>query len=288
VFHDEAGQGKVFFPSALVPHLSHPLVRALPPEGVRALALRHLYQFLMATDHVETRIVNAAAERIANGRSGLELPTRLRLDALKVYTDEGFHALYSLDLADQIASVTRVPVPDWDYGGFVGRLAEAGRRLLPDEPVLARLLQAVVFETLVTSVLNELPSDTSVVTAVRDVMRDHARDEGHHHRFFGVFFHELWAQLRPAQRTRVAHAFPAMVEVCLAADTVPARASLRLAGLSAGAAEEVIAATYPGMTQPDRLNHIARSTVHMCQSVGLLDIPGARDRFAAHGLAVGS
>jgi hypothetical protein len=283
---DESDQGKVFFPAALVPHLGHPMVQALPDGGRHALAVRHLYQFLLATVHVETRVVNAAAERIANGRSGVDVPVRLRADALKVYTDEGFHALYSLELADQVAAATGVSVPDWNYGGFVGRLAAAGQRLLPDEPVLARLIQAVVFETLVTSVLNELPADASVVSTIRDVLRDHARDEGHHHRFFSAFFHELWSRLSPGLRVQVAHAFPAMVEVCLAADTVPAQASLRLAGLSAAAAREVIAASYPSATQPDRLNHIARATVHLCQSVGLLDLPGARDRFAAHGFAV--
>jgi hypothetical protein len=50
----------------------------------------------------------------------------------------------------------------------------------------------------------------------------------------------------------------------------------------------VILASYPGVTQPDRLNQIARGTLRMCQSVGLLDVPGARERFAAHGLIAGS
>src|SRR5205823_8986373 len=140
--------------------------------------VRHLYQFLLSTAHLETRIVNRAAERIANGRSGVDLAMPARLDAFKVYCDEGYHALYSLDLADQIAAETGIGVPPWDYGGFVDRLERTARRLLPEAPELAPLLQAVVFETLITAVLNEIPTDGSVLTVVRDLTRDHARDEG--------------------------------------------------------------------------------------------------------------
>ncbi|HEX5811337.1 MAG TPA: hypothetical protein VFY38_04500, partial [Pseudonocardia sp.] len=93
MFRDETDQGKVFFPDALVPYLAHDAVRELPPPRRRELALRHLYQFLLATTHVETRIVNRTAELVADGRSGVELPYAARLDAFKVYCDEGYHSL---------------------------------------------------------------------------------------------------------------------------------------------------------------------------------------------------
>ncbi|MDT3397229.1 diiron oxygenase [Streptomyces sp. B1866] len=282
-FHEETEQGRVFFPAALVPYLAHEGLRGLPPERVRELTIRHLYQFLLSTAHLETRVVNSGAERIANGRAGVDLPFADRIDAYKVYCDEGYHSLYSLDLADQIAAVTRVPVPDWDYGGFVARLAEAGRALLPGEPVLAQLLQVVVFETLITAVLNELPNDTTVVTAVRDVTRDHARDEGQHHRFFSAFFHRLWAGLDTSLRARVAHALPPMVHACLTWDTAPVRSSLLLAGVAEPTADAVLRDCY-GAAAVQRVHDMGRATVHMCESAGVLDVPGAREAFASHGL----
>lgn len=99
-------------------------------------------------------------------------------------------------------------MPDWEFGGFVQRLDATAEQLLPGEPVLAQLLQVVVFETLITAVLNELPNDTDVVTTVRDLARDHARDEGRHHRFFTAFFHHVWAQLAAGERVRAARALP--------------------------------------------------------------------------------
>src|SRR5215831_4171220 len=84
----EGEEGKVFFPAGLVPHLAHDQVRSLPPERSHELTIRHLYQFLLSTTHLETRIVNHAAELIATGRSGLDLPVRTQMDAFKVYCDE--------------------------------------------------------------------------------------------------------------------------------------------------------------------------------------------------------
>ncbi|MFJ5774852.1 diiron oxygenase [Streptomyces sp. NPDC093094] len=288
MFHEDAERGKVFFPAALVPYTAHEAVRDLPAERLRELTVRHLYQFLLSTTHLETRVVNAAAEPVANGRAGLDLPAGLRLDAFKVYCDEGYHALYSLDLADQVAAVTGIAVPGWDYGGFVERLRETGRELLPGAPQLAELLQAVVFETLITAVLNEVPADGTVAGPVRDLLRDHARDEGRHHRFFALFFKELWVRLGPADRARTARALPALIRAALTWDLGPVHASLRLAGLDEDTARQVVADTYGAGPGDRRLNEMARATLRLYATVGVFELPGAREHFAAHGLGDGS
>jgi hypothetical protein len=283
-FLGELEQGKVFFPGHLVPHLAHKEVRALPPERRREITVRHLYQFLLSATHMETRIVNRAAELIATNRAGLSLPAPVRLDAFKVYCDEGYHALYSQDLADQTTAVTGIPIPACDYGGLVTRLRETGRRLLPGEPLLVTLLLAVVFETLITSVLNELPNDPTVVTPVRAVMRDHARDEGRHHRFFAAFLHELWAQLDSPLRASAALMMPALIRSCLLWDADPVRSSLRLAGLDLSAADRVVRDCYTGASGAERIREICQATVRTCQSAGILSVPGAAEEFTAHGL----
>ena len=283
-FRGQIERGKVLFPDRLVPHLKHPLVAALGDEQRERLRLLQLYQFLLATTHMETRVVNVGAERIANGRCGLDLPVAMRMDAFKVYCDEGYHALYSLDLADQIARATGVALPSWDYGTFVDRLARRGCELLPDEPELSQLLQVIVFETLITAVLNEAPAEPELEETVREVLRDHAKDEGRHHRFFSAFFHELWTGLDPALRPRVASALPDLIRLCVGADTVPVRSALLSAGLDDLAADQVLHDCYDITDNPARLMEISRGTVAMCRSAGVLDTPGACDAFAAGGL----
>ncbi len=281
MFVDETDVGKVFYPQRLVPYLAHESLADLPESQRRALTIRHLYQFLLSTTHLETRVVNTTAELIANNRAGLDLPNTVRLDAFKVYCDEGYHALYSLDLADQIASTTGVAIPPWNYGGIVGWLQETGRRLLPDEPALVPLLQTVVFETLITAVLVEIPNDPSVVTAVRDLTRDHAKDEGHHHRFFAQFFHDLWANLDRRLREPVAHALPALVKACLTWDVEPVRASLLMSGVDAGTAATVLADVY---ADTGSKADVCRATVRTFRSAGVFDVPGTEEAFAAHQL----
>ncbi len=283
-FHREMEEGRVFFPPELVAHLSHEAVRSLPPARLRELTIHHLYQFLLSATHLETRIVNRGAERIAGGRAGLDLSPSCRLDAYKIYCDEGYHSLYSLDLADQIATVTGILIPSCDYGGFVERLDDAGRSVLPGEPVLAELLQVVIFETLITAVLNEVPHNPLVVTAVREITRDHARDEGRHHRFFVAFFHTLWAQLGSSHRIRVAAAVPSMIRICLGSDTGPIRSSLLQVGLDGPTADAVLQDVYGGDAGTRQLRERAQATVKMCESAGVLDLPGVRENFAVHGL----
>ena len=287
-FHEESEAGQVFFPERLVPFLSHEAVRELPAEQRRELTVRHLYQFLLSTAHLETRVVNRGAELIANGRSGIELPASSRLDAFKVYCDEGYHALYSLDLADQIGAVTGVAVPGWDYGGFVDQLADAVAKTLPDQPRLAVLLQVIVFETLITAVLHEIPNDGTVVTAVRETVRDHARDEGRHHHYFTGFFHELWRQLDTPTRAQVAFAMPALLRSCLLWDVEPVRSSLVLAGLDGDTATAVVRDCYGGDVGDERIRAICRASLRMCESAGVFAVPGAAEHFAAHGLIDGS
>jgi len=283
-FHDETDDGKVFFPERLVPYLDHEALTTLTPQRHRELTVRHLYQFLLSTAHLETRIVNRAAELIANGRSGLDLPMSSKMDAFKVYCDEGYHSLYSLDLADQIATETGIPIPDWDYGGFVDALTEAAARLLPDSPKLVPLLQVVVFETLITAVLNEIPIDPTVLTVVRDLTRDHAKDEGHHHRYFAGLFHELWHQLDPSLRGPVARTLPELITACLTWDVEPVHSSLMLAGLTPGVARDVVHDSYHGSTGRERVSDICRATVRVYRSAGVFDVPGATEAFAGHGL----
>ncbi|BFU44042.1 diiron oxygenase [Krasilnikovia sp. MM14-A1004] len=280
-FADERDQGRVFFPTSLVPYLEHDLVRERAPHQRETLTVRHLYQFLLATTHLETRVVNRGAERIANNRIGVPLDGQLRMDAFKVYCDEGYHSLYSLDLARQVEAATGIAVPDWDFGGFADRLDATAAALLPGAEVLAQLLQVVVFETLITAVLNELPADPTVQTTVRDLARDHARDEGRHHRYFAGFFRHLWTHLDTPTRARAAVALPALIEDCLRWDGGPVHRSLTLAGLTAAEADVVVRDCYGGTPQ---MRQTASATVRLCRSTGVLDQPGAREAFAAKGL----
>ncbi|WP_030020011.1 diiron oxygenase [Streptomyces monomycini] len=276
--------GKTLFPEALIPYLDHPLVRALGPDERFRIVTRHLYQYLHFTMHFETSVVNRATERIANGSSGLGVRPPMRLDAYKIYCDEAYHALYSLDAIEQVRGATGVDVPAYDFAPFLKQLDGIGAQVMPGEPVLTQLLQVVVFETLVTSILKDIPKDPQVVDTVREIVGDHAEDEGRHHAYFSGFFKELWTDLDPGMRERSARCLPALVSRSLAPDLAPVRTSLRLAGLGEDAVEQVVADAYTAGRVRRHTHDSARHTVRLFASAGVLDVPGADEAFAAAGL----
>ncbi|MEU5050277.1 diiron oxygenase [Streptomyces sp. NPDC021096] len=280
VLGDELERGQLFFPPALVPYLDHPLVRALPADRRRALLARHLYHYLGFTAQFETRVVNRATDRIAGGRSGLRASTATRLDAYRIYVDEGYHSLYSLDVIDQVSRASGIPPAPYDFGPFLARLDAVGERALPDEGPLAQLLQVVVFETLITSILNDVPKDAGVLTVVRDIVRDHARDEGWHHAFFSALFRELWAQQPAPLRARVARCLPGLIRSSLLPDLRPVRASLAAAGLGPAAVADVVADSYPARRVDEDVRRASRHAVRLFEETGVLDVPGGRDAFA--------
>ena len=284
VIRDEMATGRTLFPEALIPYLHHPLVRELEPDRRFGLVARHFYQYMQFTMHFETSVVNRAAARIADGTSGLRLPGAARLDAYRIYCDEAYHALYSLDIVEQVRDATAIDVPAYDFVPFLGRLDGIGEEVLPGEPVLVQLLQVVVFETLVTSILKDVPKDPSVIDTIREVVRDHAEDEGRHHAYFAAFFRELWQGMSPALRERAARCLPELVGRSLTPDLVPVRASLRAAGLGEAAVREIVADCHaPGLLR-ENVRNSARHTFHLFESVGVMDVPGARDAFTTAGL----
>ncbi|MCE0445163.1 hypothetical protein LT493_08945 [Streptomyces tricolor] len=101
-------------------------MRALPTEAQQALAARHLFQHLGFTTHFETEVVNRATQRIATGRGGVDTPARTRLDAFRIYCDEGLPRAVQLDVVRQIADASGVePVP-YDFAPFRERLDAVG------------------------------------------------------------------------------------------------------------------------------------------------------------------
>jgi len=284
VFREEQEQGKEFFPRDLIPYLPHEAVRALPEERIRELVARHLYQYLMFTAHLETKVVNRVTERIAHGQAGIGDPG-IRLDAFKIYCDEAYHALYSFDLIRQIADTTGIAELPYDFRHVLRRLDQSAERVLPGEPVLAQVLQVVVFETVITAILSAVPGDRTVYTAVRELVGDHARDERRHHTFFARFFPHLWNDLPSSLREPVARYLPEIIRACLWPDVPAAAAALTAAGLNRDVVNNILRDVYDEQQVMQGIRMASRHTLALFRRHGVLDVPGGREAFQAMKLA---
>lgn len=282
-----AESGKHFFSEALVPHLRHPLVSAASPQLRRYLEAQHLYQWLQFTTHFEVSVVNRAVQRIADGTSGLQLPGEIRLTGYRIMVDECYHSLYSLDVAEQVQKMSGIAALPYDFGPFFTRLDAVGSEV-PEHERLVQLLQVVVFETLITSILEDIPGDESVLTVVRDIVRDHAADERRHHAFFATLFRYLWGQLDPALRHRMGLYLPDLIVRSLWPPVQPAHRALVAGGCPEQQARQIVAESYDRPAVLRGIRAASAKTVRLFQANGLLDLPDVQQRFAEAGLLPGT
>ncbi|ORT57359.1 diiron oxygenase [Streptomyces sp. CB03238] len=283
VDEDDTDILKEFFPRRLVPHLGHPLVAEREQPLQRYLSAQHLYQWLNFTSHFEVAVVCRATQRIAENRCGLEVSNTARMNAFKIMVDEGYHSLYSLDVVDQLEKRSGIGALPYDFGPFIRNLDAIGHGY-PQHRRLVQLLQVVVFETLITSILVDIPKDPDVITVVRDTVSDHAIDEGRHHAYFSAFFRYLWGQLDPGERRLVARFLPDVIVRSLHPATAPAHAALRQAGFSEDRARLIVAESYHRDAVLRSIRFASAKTVALFEDCGVLDIPGAREGFVEAGL----
>jgi hypothetical protein len=277
---------KHFFPERLIPYLDHPLVVPHDQHVRRYLAAQYLYQWLRFTMHFEIAVVNRATERIAHGKLDLDISGETRLTAYKIMVDECYHSLYSADVVEQLQKSSGIDALPYDFAPFLRRL-DAIAAEVPQHRELAQLLQVVVFETLITSILYEIPGDQSVLSVVRDIVRDHAVDEGRHHAFFASFFTFLWGQLDAGTRHRMALYLPQIIVRSLEPPTGSARQALCAAGFTEAAAKEIIADSYQREAVLAGIRKSSAKTVRLFSDHGVLALPGVYERFADAGLLPG-
>lgn len=225
----------------------HPLVAARGEATVRRLLLQRLYDYLAFTTELESIAVIPVATTISRGRSGLLLPEQMKADAFKIVTDEAWHAQFSDDFARQVAARTGCPPQSAadTPPAFLSRLDELRERLPASLRGVESLLFAIVSETLISGILSDIPRDGRLPRSVREVVRDHAEDEGRHHVYFRSLLKHLWSALTDRERRAVGPFFPAAIRAFLEPGYARAADHLAAAGLSVPQIDQVIAESWP-------------------------------------------
>ncbi|MDR3637446.1 MAG: diiron oxygenase [Isosphaeraceae bacterium] len=277
---DEEAIGRVYFSPELVPIAQHPEVVALGPEAVRAMQVQHLYRYLDFTTQLELEVVNSACRDIALGKIRAAFPDVMREDAFKLCTDEAHHAYFSDDMKRQVAGATGIRPAELETPRFLERL-----RALQDElPIglrpMAELLFTVVSETLISSILCQIPKDKRVVSAVRHIVADHAEDEGRHSAYFAQLFGYLWPQLSAYEQALLGPQLPHYVLAFLSPDHAAIRRSLESLPLERPAIERIIGQTYPTPKVLASARAAALVTIRLFEYHGLMDKHQFRDEFS--------
>ncbi|MFD6530253.1 diiron oxygenase [Streptomyces sp. NPDC060184] len=279
--------GRFFFPPELYPVVLHPMIASRGEAVVRGLLLQRLYDYLDFTTELESLAVIPVATKISRGRSGLSLPDRMRADAHKIVTDEAWHAQFSDDFARQITAATGTPrlgAEGCAGPSFVTRLDELRERLPHALRGVEALLFAIVSETLISGILSDIPRDDRLPSAVRELVRDHAEDEGRHHVYFRSVLRHLWPALTPSERRAIGPLVPGAIHAFLEPDYERAAYHLGRVGLSRDEIDQVISESWPAHRVRHDISGAASQLTRHFAEVGALDDVRTLDSFEEAGL----
>lgn len=162
----------------------------------------------------------------------------MKTAALQLYTDEGYHALFSNSLAEQIAGIygfnLRPVVPQ-----RITRLNTLLERTPDKHRALAWFLVGFVSETIIARELLDVCHD-DLVSSVQAMLRDHLADEARHSRYFSEVFHYLWLTLNNRQRLFAARLLLDSIRIFFEVDERWLRESLHSAGIGETAVTQVL------------------------------------------------
>ena len=278
-------QTRHWFPPAFLPYLAHPAIQAAGRDVLHRLSANHLVHFLDYTTLLEHRIVNRAVEVIVHRELPIYVPLPMKHAALQLYTDEGYHALFSNRLAEQIASfygiTGRPAIPQ-----RIARLNALIARTPEKNRALAWFLLGFVSETIIARELLEVCRD-SLVSSVNDMLRDHLADEARHSRYFAEAFHYFWLSMNSRQRTFASRTLLEIIGIFFEADERWLQQSLRGVGIADSDVREIVG----GMTTVHANHARARSgaiaTLDALRKAGFFALPHNQKLFAKAGLIDG-
>lgn len=161
------------------------------------LHIHHLIHFMGYTTDLELGHVNAAAHCMINGQLSQYFEDTIQKNALNLYTDEGYHALFSRHIADQVAKHFNL---NRQKSERIKRLDELMLTTPERFQHFTRFAIGFISETLITQELSLL-SRGDLIAPISCMFKDHLRDEGKHALFFSHCFAVLWAQLSEAERS---------------------------------------------------------------------------------------
>src|SRR6185369_9789659 len=96
----------------------------------------------------------------------------------------------------------------FDFQAFLFKLEQIQAAVPAELKPTTRLFIVILFETLISLILHQIPRDERVISAVRQSVADHADDEARHHSYFSNMLDIIWPQISKAQQAIIGPLLP--------------------------------------------------------------------------------
>jgi hypothetical protein len=181
--------------------LTHPELKNVSDEHVEYIKGIQLLEFVLKQTVFEVDCVNYVASKLAHNKYSFNLNQKLKLDALKIYTDEGYHAYYTQKVAQQIANYYVVNMDDLQkyISNYYIKIEQLVGKFGSEYKDLCMLAFVISGENQIVSDISEQMRGV-VYEPIRNMFRNHMKDEVFHAHFFTQIFEEVWPQLNTMQK----------------------------------------------------------------------------------------
>ena len=186
--------------STSCPILNHKDLNSLDNVQREYVMGSQLLEFVLKTTKFEIDYVNKVANSLALEKYNFEIPAILKSDALKIYTDEGYHAYFSKKISDQIIDHFEIKDDLSPYlESFFDKVDTIGLNYDKKFNFLSELSIVIVSESMICQDISEEMKGI-VYEPIRIMFKDHMHDEYFHANFFGTLFKILWPQLSEEEK----------------------------------------------------------------------------------------
>jgi GNAT superfamily N-acetyltransferase len=261
---------------------AHPSLRHLGIAERNWMYAARLVHFLDDMTLTEHRIVNAAAQVIAENRLSAFLPERLALDALKLYTDEGYHAFFTAHASRSIRDLFGLEErdePNVKIAAIEALVAEtpAERR------DMAWFMVGFVGETMITKAIVDVMRGTAH-SAVQGMLLAHLEDEWVHAKYFGHLFALIWPKLDAESQAYFGRLLPDIIVAFHTWDERFHRRILGHVGLDTAACDRVLAKVASESNRIARMRSRCGNTLQVLERCGVFGNEPLRASFIQAGL----
>lgn len=271
-----------FFRKAL-PYLENSEFRTFDKSAIQSILAANLVYFLEYTTLLEHRVVNRSVESIAHRELPVRVPEDFRCAALRIYVDEGYHAMMSSDVALQVRCRFALQTGPSQTFPRIERLTqmvnEASKR---DRPLIAFLV-GFVAETVITRALLEMARPTLIQPVFR-MLRDHLDDEWRHSHYFSELFQLVWKKMTARERAVCSSTLPRIILECFSLDDAWLAKTLDAHGVSSESITSIITDRRTEAAHRSRARDGAKATLAAINLSGMLASRQHRIPFIEAGL----
>ena len=282
---ENVGNG-YFFPPEYAPFLEHPLLAKLNEDTKSIVLIHQLYTYLNFTEYLEHEAICVVAYNISMQNYEFKLTQRLCKDARKIYVDEIYHWMFSIDFAEEVEYFTGVKRLSENEPRFLRSLNNLTKSLTEKQKHLSLLFFTTVAETLITPTMGKLPHDIRLVLPVRELIEDHTKDEQRHLRYFIELFHLLWDHIDTTDRHVLCILLPKMLYSYFEPDYDRITQLLKSLSFSDDQIRVIINDTYQKDKIRDNIMISSFATIKLFHDVGMFDSISIRDAFINEGIIV--